>query len=203
LADSNLESASAARAATWLAPFLLLFLAAGWIFGWGVEVSCISAGAAWSIASFMIRGRAELRAGDWRQALASLQSRSRPPGLSGVVLKCPQDSELWRDVIKYLAPVVDAVVISAPEDTPQLEWEVKTLQARLGSSKMILLKQCNIFPRLAGEAMPAIDVPDSGSWWHNYRVSYFGAAWKQAMTTILRAIESDRPARLAGSGRSN
>jgi hypothetical protein len=114
-------------------------------------------------------------------------------GLSGVVLNCPVDTDLWRDVIETLAPVVDAAVISVPENTPHVEWELATLKAALGDGKIIVLTDAGATPAVATEMLQKIVVPKPVSWWHDYRVSYFGPAWAGAMKTVLRAIENDRP----------
>ncbi|HEX4964521.1 MAG TPA: hypothetical protein VF173_27140 [Thermoanaerobaculia bacterium] len=144
---------------------------------------------AYSIAKWISSGRVEMKPHDWMQQLSSLRFKSLPPGLSGTVLKCPQDSELWRDVVRYLAPLVDAAVISAPQNTPSLDWEVKTLRDSLGSRKMIVLKSHDSSPCISVEGMQVIDVPTPGSWWHNYRVSYYGSAWKKATSIVFNAIE--------------
>jgi hypothetical protein len=114
-------------------------------------------------------------------------------GLSGTVLNCPVDTDLWRDVIESLAPVVDAAVISVPENTPHVEWELTTLRAALGDGKIIVLTDAGTTPAVATERLQVIQVPKPVSWWHDYRVSYFGPAWAGAMSTVLRAIENERP----------
>jgi hypothetical protein len=96
-------------------------------------------------------------------------------------------------VIENLAPVVDAAVISVPENTPHVEWELATLRAALGDGKIIVLTDAGTAPAVATEMLEVIQVPKPVSWWHDYRVSYFGPAWAGAMRTVLRAIENDRP----------
>lgn len=195
LADSNIQSASGTRSVLWIVTVLGLLTIAGAALGLIRQEVVYSSAAFLAFYTFrwMTRGKTGLQTGDWMQKLASLKSRSLPPGLSGVVLNCPQDSELWRNVIENLAPLVDAVVISAPENTPQLEWEMKTLGHSLGSSKMIVLKHHTIPQDLSLEPMQELEVPNPVSWWHDYLISYFGASWKKAMSIVLRAIESDRP----------
>ena len=73
---------------------------------------------------WVVQGKIKLTPENWEKKLSLLRSRRLPAGLSGIVLNCPQDSELWRNVIDYLAPLVDAAIISAPERTAQLDWEV-------------------------------------------------------------------------------
>ena len=79
-----------------------------------------------------------------------------------------------------------------PETTPQLEWELATLKTSLGPGKIMVLTSNCISPA-AVEMLQVIDIPKSVSWWHDYRVPYFGRAWRSTMTTVLRAIESGRP----------
>jgi hypothetical protein len=142
-----------------------------------------------------------LKAGDWMKKLEVVKkSRSViAAGLSGTVLNCPRDSDLWREVIVSLAPVVDAAVISVPENTPHVEWELNTLRAALGDGKIIVLTDAGNPPAVDTGMLPIIEVPKPVGWWHDYRMSYFGPAWKGAMTTVLRAIENDRPAPGANS----
>jgi hypothetical protein len=103
------------------------------------------------------------------------------------------DSDLWREVIVSLAPVVDAAVISVPENTPHVEWELTTLRAALGDGKIIVLTDAGTTPAGDTAMLPIIQVPKPVGWWHDYRVSYFGPAWAGAMRTVLRAIEQERP----------
>ena len=197
LADSSIHSASGSRSVIWLMAIMggadALAAALGLIkpatfyasFGLG----------AFFVWNWTRKGRAGLKSDDWTKKLATLKkSRSVvAAGLSGVVLNCPPDTDQWRDVIQSLAPVVDAAVISAPENTPQLEWELATLRASLGPNKIIVLTSGGTPPAVAMEMLQVIQVPKPVSWWHDYRVSYFGRAWRSAMTTVLRAIEGDRP----------
>ena len=88
---------------------------------------------------------------------------------------------------------MDAAVISVPENTPHVEWELATLRAALGDGKIIVLTDAGNPPAVATGTLPVIQVPKPVGWWHDYRVSYFGPAWAGAMTTVLRAIENDRP----------
>lgn len=141
---------------------------------------------------WVVQGKIKLTPENWEKKLSLLRSRRLPAGLSGIVLNCPQDSELWRNVIDYLAPLVDAAIISAPERTAQLDWEVTRLQPVLGFPKMCLLKSAATATHSIPDGINVIDVPARGSWWRNYRVSYFGTAWKTATAAILRAIEHER-----------
>jgi hypothetical protein len=141
------------------------------------------------------QGKVGLKVSDWTKKLEVVKkSRSiAAAGLSGVVLNCPVDSDLWREVIVSLAPVVDAAVISVPENTPHVEWELATLRAALGDGKIIVLTDAGTAPAVDTGMLPIIQVPKPVGWWHDYRLSYFGPAWVGAMTTVLRAIENERP----------
>jgi hypothetical protein len=151
LADSNIRSASASRSVIWLMAIMcgaaVLAAALGLIrpltlyggLGFGAFY-------AWT---WIRKGRAGLKADDWTMKLAILkEGRSIvAAGLSGIVLNCPPDTDRWREVIQSLAPVVDAAVISVPETTPQLEWELATLKTSLAPSKSLFLPAM-AFPRL-------------------------------------------------------
>lgn len=145
--------------------------------------------------SWVRKGKIGMKPENWRKKLAKLnQTRSIfASGLSGVVLSCPRDSDLWREVIESLAPAADAAVISIPEHTPQTEWELEVLKAALGPGKIIVLTESGTPPIGALGGLQVIEVPKAANWWHDYRVSYFGPAWKKAVETVLRAIESNRP----------
>ena len=197
LADSNIHTASASRAAIWLTVIMVggLGLAAAL----GLVNPVVFYGtlgyAAFSLWSWARKGKVGLKPDDWMKKLDHLK-KSRSvfvAGLSGVVLNCPVDTDLWRDVIVSLAPVVDAAVISVPENTPHVEWELTTLRAALGDGKIIVLTDAGTTPAGDTAMLPMIQVPKPVSWWHDYRVSYFGPAWAGAMRTVLRAIEHERP----------
>jgi len=197
LADSNIHSGSGSRSAIWLVAILVggLGLAAAlglvppFVFyptlGYGGFMLWI----------WMRKGKVGLKPGDWMQKLDRLKKSQSvfEAGLSGVVLNCPVDTDLWRDVIETLAPAVDAAVISVPENTPHVEWELATLKAALGDGKIIVLTDAGATPAVATEMLQKIVVPKPVSWWHDYRVSYFGPAWAGAMKIVLRAIENVRP----------
>jgi hypothetical protein len=196
LADSNIHSASGSRSAIWLAVIMggggVLAAALGLLKPETVYFSLGFAGfLAWN---WTRKGRAGFKSDNWTKKLATLKkSRSVvAAGLSGVVLNCPPDTDRWRDVIQSLAPVVDAAVISVPENTPQIEWELATLRASLGPGKIIVLTSDGTPPAVDMEMLQVIQAPKPVSWWHDYRVSYFGPAWTSAMRTVLRAIESGR-----------
>jgi len=197
LADSNIHSASASRSAIWIMAIMgggaVLAAALGLI---NSSTLYFSLGfGAFLVWNWIRKGRAGLKSDDWTKRLATLKNARSvvAAGLSGVVLNCPPDTDRWREVIQSLAPVVDAAVISVPENTPQLEWELATLKASLGPGKIIVLTSGGIPPVAAMEMLQLIEVPKPVSWWHDYRVSYFGRAWRSAMTTVLRASESGRP----------
>ncbi len=197
LADSNIHSASGSRSAIWLVAILV-----------GAEGVAAATGllnpmifyTGLGFAGFLLwnwfrQGKVGLKAADWTKRLDRLRkSRSIvAAGLSGVVLNCPVDSDLWRDVIQNLAPVVDAAVISVPENTPHVEWGLATFRAALGDGKIIVLTNAGNPPAVATGMLPVIEVPKPVSWWHDYRVAYFGPVWAGAMKTVLRAIENERP----------
>jgi hypothetical protein len=197
LADSNIRSASGSRSVIWLAAIMtsggVLAAALGRLNSVNLYFLLAFGGfVAWN---WIGRGKVGLKPEDWTKKLATLKkSRSViAAGLSGVVLNCPPDTDLWRDVIQSLATVVNAAIISVPENTLQLERELATLRASLGPSKIIVLNSGDPALPVAMEPLQTIQVPKPVSWWHDYRVSYFGSAWASAMRTVLRAIESDRP----------
>jgi len=197
LADSNIHSASGSRSAIWLLVILVgaeglaaaLGLINPMIFYTGLGFAGFLA---WNWAR---QGKVGLKPADWTKKLDhAKKSRSvAAAGLSGVVLNCPVDSDLWREVIMSLAPVVDAAVISVPQNTPHVEWELTTLRAALGDGKIIVLTDAGTTPAGDTAMLPIIQVPKPVGWWHDYRMSYFGPAWANAMTTVLRAIENERP----------
>jgi hypothetical protein len=197
LADSNIHSALGSRSVVWLMVIMVgaeglaaaLGLINPLIFYTGLGFG------GFYVWVWMRKGKVGLKAGDWTTRLERLKKSQSvfEAGLSGVVLNCPVDSDLWRDVIENLAPVVDAAVISVPENTPHVEWELATLRAALGDGKIIVLTDAGTIPALATEMLQKIEVPKPVSWWHDYRVSYYGPAWAGAMKTVLRAIEYDRP----------
>jgi len=197
LADSNIHSASASRSVIWITAIMgggaLLAAAAGLINTTTLYFFLGFTG--FMLWNWLRRGRTGLKSDDWAKKLAKVnQTRSVfAAGLSGVVLNCPPDTDRWREVIQTLAPVVDAAVTSVPEHTPQIEWELEILKAALGPGKLIVLTVGSAPPAIAIESLHVIQVPKPVNWWHDYRVSYFGRAWRTAMETVLRAIESSRP----------
>ncbi len=197
LADSNIHSASASRAALWITVIMVggigLAAALGLVPPFVLYPTLGYAG--FMLWSWMRQGKVGLKSDDWTKKL-DLVKKSRSliaSGLSGTVLNCPVDTDRWREVIQILAPVVDAAVISVPENTPHVEWELATLRAALGDGKIIVLTDAGNPPAVATEMFPVIEVPKPVGWWHDYRVSYFGPTWAGAMKTVLRAIENDRP----------
>jgi hypothetical protein len=104
---------------------------------------------------------------DVTKALERAQSQKLSQAGS-VVLRCPVDGDLWRQVISYLSTRVDAAIVSAPESSAQLHWEIRTLiESGLGARKMIALAR-------AGEPgmrdslladMGVIDAPSKIRWW--------------------------------------
>ena len=84
-----------------------------------------------------------------------------------VVLRCPVDGDLWRQVVSELSESVDAAIVSAPEGSAQLHWEIQVLASRLGVRKMIALTTTSEpgikDPPLGG--MRVIEVPRKIRWW--------------------------------------
>jgi hypothetical protein len=202
LADSNIHSASASRAALWLTVIMVGGLGLAAALGLVpplVFYTTLGYGA-FVLLYWMRKGKVGLKSEDWTKKLDQVRkSRSViAAGLSGTVLNCPVDTDRWRDVIETLAPVVDAAVISVPENTPHVEWELATLRAALGDGKIIVLTDAGTTPAVATEMLQVIQVPKPVSWWHDYRVSYYGSAWAGAMKTVLRAIEYERPGQRRG-----
>jgi hypothetical protein len=196
LADSSIHSASATRSAIWIVAIMggIALLAAALLHNPFILYGFLGY-AGVTVWAWIRKGKVGLKDDDWAKRLATVnQTRSvLAAGLSGVVLNCPRDTDRWREVIQILAPVVDAAVTSVPEYTPQVEWELEILKAALGPGKIIVLVMGGVPPAVAMEGLQVIEVPKSVSWWHDYRVSYFGAKWKSAMETVLRAIEGSRP----------
>jgi len=197
LADSNIHSASGSRSVIWV--MVILVGAEGLAAALGLfnpMVFYTGLGfAGFFIWNWVRQGKIGLKSEDWAKKL-ELVKKSRSiiaSGLSGTVLNCPVDTDRWREVIEILAPVVDAAVISVPENTPHVEWELATLRAALGDGKIIVLNDAGNPPAVATEMLPVIEIPKPVSWWHDYHVSYFGPAWADTMKTVLRAIENDRP----------
>jgi hypothetical protein len=203
LADSNIHSASGSRSAIWLLVILVgaegLAAAQGllnpMIFYTGLGFG------GFFVWTWARKGKVGLKPADWTKKLALVKESQSvfAAGLSGVVLNCPVDSDLWREVIVSLAPVVDAAVISVPENTPHVEWELATLRAALGDGKIIVLTDAGATPAVDTGMLPIIQVPKPVGWWHDYRMAYFGREWANAMGTVLRAIEQERPEPLGNS----
>jgi hypothetical protein len=197
LADSNIHSASGSRSVIWLTVIMVggLGLAAAFGLVPPFVFYPVLGYAGFVLWSWMRKGKVGLKSEDWTKKLDHVRKSQSviAAGLSGTVLNCPVDTDRWRDVIATLAPVVDAAVISVPENTPHVEWELATLRAALGDGKIIVLTDAGTTPAVSTEMLQVIEVPKPVSWWHDYRVSYFGPAWAGAMKTVLRAIESDRP----------
>ena len=165
LADSNIRSASGSRSAIWLMVILVgaegLAAALG-LFNPIVFYTGLGFGS-FLVWTWIRQGKVGLKPADWTKRLDRLKkSRSVvAAGLSGVVLNCPVDTDLWRDVIESLAPVVDAAVISVPENTPHVEWELATLRAALGDGKIIVLTDAGTTPAVATEMLQVIQVPET------------------------------------------
>ena len=108
------------------------------------------------------------------------------------VLRCQLDGDDWRRTISELADVVDAVVVSAAESSPQLDWEMRTLAERLGSPKIVLLTTPGE-PRAVSASLEnarIIEVPNKYRfWWPGEQLV------KPAAVTLGTAILTSRRGR--------
>ena len=116
--------------------------------------------------------------------VAGIRAR-KLPSTGSVVLRCPRDSDLWRQIVLDLSQTVDAAVVSAAEDSPNVDWEIRTLSSRLGPHKIIvLLDEANgthlVPPQLATAGI--IHVPANMRWWPGLR------PWRSAEITLGSAI---------------
>jgi hypothetical protein len=120
--------------------------------------------------------------------LARIRARKLP--ISGsTVLKCPRDSDLWRQVILDLSQTIDAAVVSAAENSTNVDWEIQTLTGTLGRDKIIVLTNGtgdtqSLPPGLVGAGI--IEVPPKMRWWPGAR------PWRSAAITLGSAILARR-----------
>lgn len=193
LADSDLQNWAGARLSRFLFITIAIFSAAclvGKAFGLGVSKEAliglfIGVGTGGRLVD---GGQIKLTKANWEKQLHSLlHKKSLEMYLGGAVLTCPQNSEIWREVIESLAPSVEAVIISATECTPQIEWEVRTLRTALSARKMVIFETGGDLSRLPiFEGMSILDVPG--------KVPRFprGETWKSAAAIIGAAINASR-----------
>ena len=90
-----------------------------------------------------------------------------------------------------LSQTVDAAVVSAAEDSANVDWEIQNLSSTLGTDKLILLvdEKDGTHPLPATLAtVEIIKVPDKMRWWHGVR------PWRDAEITLGSAILASRKA---------
>jgi hypothetical protein len=144
----------------------------------------------WATTKICDHGEVDLRKHDWSKKLtSSLRDRSSYRQ-AGVVFRCPPDTELWRHVIHSLTPQVDAVILSVPECTPALEWEIDALKEELGTEKMIVLgdHDSQITPALGSVALLPMPNRDRISCWLPI-VLRDRAIWRAATVMVGSAVE--------------
>lgn len=134
-------------------------------------------------------GAITLRQDGWQVKLAgALGSRSMYRG-AGVILNCPRNTNLWREVVSSIVTEVHAAVVSIPEWSDAVEWELLTLRAVIGAEKIVVF----------GPHAPEIEAVIGGarfltspemkvSWWLPTYVTH-RADWKKATLLIGSAIE--------------
>ena len=132
--------------------------------------------------------RARVNLGDARVKLTKIVGamRSRSLQSSGsVVLKCPRDSDLWRDVITELSQTVDAAILSPADSSPQVDWEIRTLGSRLGAEKMVVLIHGGEAAFPLPQSVPVLNIPTKIPWWAEQQ-------WRSAAVTVGSAILTSR-----------
>jgi hypothetical protein len=110
----------------------------------------------------------------------------RMPDAGSVVLRCPRDGDLWRQVIMDLSETVDAAIVSVAESSPYVDWEIQTLASRLGPDKMIILIDgAYPIPPLL-KAAGIVNVPAKMRWWPSEQ------QWRSAAISLGSAILTSR-----------
>lgn len=134
------------------------------------------------------RRRARVNLGDERVKLTkivrAMRSR-RMPSSASVVLRCPRDSDLWREVIVELSQTVDAATLSPAEGSPQVDWEVSTLANSLGAEKMIVLTYGGEPGLPLSPSVQVLNIPTKIPWWAEQH-------WRSAAVTVGSAILTSR-----------
>ena len=134
------------------------------------------------------RRRARVNLGDERVKLTkivrAMRSR-RMPSSASVVLRCPRDSDLWREVIVELSQTIDAAILSPAEGSPQVDWEVRTLANSLGAEKMIVLTYGGEPGLPLSPSVRVLNIPTKIPWWAEQH-------WRSAAVTVGSAILTSR-----------
>ena len=132
--------------------------------------------------------RAGVDLGDTRVKLTkivrAMRSR-RMPSSQSVVLKCPRDSDLWREVIVELSQTIDAAILSPAEGSPQVDWEIRTLASRLGEEKMLVLTDGGEPGLSLPQSVKVLSIPTKIPWWAEQY-------WRSAAITVGSAILTSR-----------
>ncbi len=132
--------------------------------------------------------RARVDLGDTRVKLTkivrAMRSR-RMPSSQSVVLKCPRDSDLWREVIVELSQTIDAAILSPAEGSPQVDWEIRTLASRLGEEKMLVLTDGGEPGLSLPQSVKVLNIPTKIPWWAEQY-------WRSAAITVGSAILTSR-----------
>jgi hypothetical protein len=126
--------------------------------------------------------------GDTRAKLTkivrAMRSR-RMPSSGSVVLKCPRDSDLWREVIVELSQTIDAAILSPAEGSPQVDWEIRTLANKLGAEKMLVLTDGGEPGLPLPQSVKVLNIPTKIPWWAEQY-------WRAAAITVGSAILTSR-----------
>jgi hypothetical protein len=120
------------------------------------------------IALFIRWKQARVNLGDARAQLTKILGTmrlQRMPRSESVVLKCPRDGDLWRDVILELSQTIDAAILSPADGSPQVDWEIRTLASGLGAEKMIVLIDAGQPNFPLPQSVRVLNVPTKMSWW--------------------------------------
>jgi hypothetical protein len=140
--------------------------------------------AGFGIALFIRWKQARVNLGDARaqltKVLGTMRSR-RMPSSGSVVLRCPRDGDLWREVILELSQTIDAAILSPAESSAQVDWEIKTLASSLGVEKMIVLTGADEPSFPLPQAVRVLSVPARIPWWAEQQ-------WRSAAVTVGSAI---------------
>lgn len=132
--------------------------------------------------------RARVDLGDARVKLTNIvraMHSRRMPSSESVVLKCPRDSDLWREVIVELSKTIDAAILSPAEGSPQVDWEISTLASRLGTEKMLVLTEGDEPALSLPQTVKVLNIPTKIPWWAEQY-------WRAAAITLGSAILTSR-----------
>jgi hypothetical protein len=139
--------------------------------------------------ALLVRGRrARLNMGDERVKLTEIVRAMRSrwlPSSESVVLKCPRDSDFWREVIVELSQKIDAAILSPAESSPQVDWEIRTLATMLGTEKMIVLTHGDESGFPLPQSVQVLNIPTKIPWWAEQQ-------WRSAAVAVGSAILTSR-----------